>query len=232
MWIALALTVVALASALAGVLLEWSSEFSSHLSAAGGGLLFGIALFWLLPEMAEPYGWGLACSSALVAFAAIALFDRVLVHAGRSPRQGVVAPVLIATALHSFVDGWSVRMFSGQQVANVAVPLGLALHKVPEGLAIGWLSRRSMRSVARAAAASLAVEALTFVGAVVQPRANSQAMADFGASWETVVLAIIAGTFCYLGVHAILPDRRKLGVVAVFFLTLGTVGITAVVGRR
>jgi len=227
MGVALVLTLLALASVAAGVLLGQSTEFSSHLSAAGGGLLFGIALFWLAPEIAENSNWSIAVVLAGAACGIIALLDRLLIHAGHSPRQGVVGPVLIATAVHSLLDGWSVRAFSGQRLTAVAVPLGLALHKVPEGLAVGWLSRRAMSSISKAIIASMAVEAVTIVGAAIEPSANSEGMLNFGASWATLVLAIIAGSFLYLGFHAVLPARRRIGVVAVFFVTLFAVAGTS-----
>lgn len=229
MAVAWALTLLAFAGIAAGLFLEHFVAVSDHLSAVGGGLLFGIALFWVLPEIAESSGWMAATAFTLAACCALAGLDRLLIHTGHSPRRGVVGPLLGATAIHSFLDGWSLRALAIQPVANVAVPLGLGLHKIPEGLALGWILRRSFPSKWRAAAVAATVELLTVVGAFVEPRANHSAAAAFGAWWSAVVLAIIAGSFLFLGVHALLPARKRISLVAVFLGTLIVVGGIALV---
>ncbi len=54
------LTLLALAGVVTGVLMGQARKLSTYLGAAGGGLLFGIALFWLLPEIAQNSGWAIA----------------------------------------------------------------------------------------------------------------------------------------------------------------------------
>lgn len=219
------LTLLALAGVVFGVWMGQARALSSHLGAAGGGLLFGIALFWLIPEIAETSGWVRACALVLVACGAMLLLDRYLAHTGHSPRHGIIGPLLAAAAVHSFLDGWSVRAFSGQPVANLAVPLGLAMHKIPEGLALGWITHKSLGSASKAMTASAAVEAVTVIGAFVEPRANQSGIAEFGAWWTAMVLAIIAGGFLFLGLHALWPGWKRPGVLVVFLATLGLVGI-------
>jgi zinc and cadmium transporter len=231
MAVAWALTLLAFAGIGAGLFLNHFVTLSDHLSAIGGGVLFGIALFWILPEIAESSGWVAAAVGAIAACGALAGLDRLLIHSGHSPRHGVVGPLLLATAVHSFLDGWSVRAFAIQPVANVAVPLGLALHKVPEGLALGWIVRRSFASTWRAAATAAGVELLTAAGAFIEPRANQSGAAAFGAWWSALVLAIIAGSFLFLGVHALAPARKRAGVVAVFVATLTVIGGIAFLRR-
>jgi zinc and cadmium transporter len=223
------LTLLALAGIAAGLFVGQAATVSDHLAAAAGGLLFGISLFWVIPEIAESCGWTLALVLSLASCCALFGLDRLLIHTGHSPRQGVIGPLLAATAVHSFLDGWSVRALSIQPVTDIAVPVGLALHKIPEGLALGWIARRSFSSVWRAAVAAGAVEVVTLVGALIQPRANQSAIAAFGASWNAVILAIIAGGFLFLGVHALLPARTRTGVVPVFLATLVAVGAIALV---
>ncbi|MBV9157219.1 MAG: hypothetical protein JO097_13230, partial [Acidobacteriaceae bacterium] len=145
------------------------------------------------------------------------------------PGHAVIGPLLAATAAHSFLDGWSVRLFTGQPVASIAVPLGLGLHKIPEGLAVGWIARKSMASPWKAAAAGLAVEAMTLVGAWAEPKVDASGAARFGALWSAAVLAIIAGSFLFLGLHAVLPVRRRAGVIAVF---VGAMVVVAIVRGR
>ncbi len=229
MAVASLLTLLALAGVAIGLAAGQSRTLSSHVAAAGGGLLFGIAIFWLLPEIAESLGWIRAVSLAAVALCGLVLIDRVLLHRHDSPGHGVIGPLLAATAAHSFLDGWSVRVFSGQPLANIAVPLGLGLHKIPEGVAVGWIARRSFPSTWKAACAGVAVEAMTLVGAWAEPRVDASGAARFGAWWTATVLAIIAGSFLFLGVHAVLPARRRVGVIAVF---VGTVVAVAIMRGR
>jgi zinc transporter ZupT len=225
MAVAWLLTVLAWAGIAAGIYLSEPRRLSAHLAAAGGGLLFGISLFWVVPDISEMSGTGPAVGLAFGACGLLAVLDRLLLHSGHSPRHGILAPLFAATAIHSFVDGWSLRALATQPLANIAVPLGLALHKVPEGLALGWVTRRSMKRSWDAMASCAGIEALTVIGAAVEPRANESGSAAFGPWWTVSVLAIIAGTFLFLGLHAVLPNWKKGGVVTVFLGTLFVVGI-------
>lgn len=229
MAVAWVLTLLAFAGIAAGLFLDHFLTVSDHLSAVGGGVLFGIALFGVIPEIAKSSGWLAAFVLAIAACGGLAGLDRLLIHTGHSPRHGVVGPLLAATAVHSFLDGWSVRAFAVQPVADVAVPLGLALHKIPEGLALGWIVRRSFSSRWKAAGAAASVELLTAAGAFIEPRANQSGAAAFGAWWSAVVLAIIAGSFLFLAVHALVAARKRAGVVAVFVATLAAVGGLALI---
>jgi zinc transporter ZupT len=231
MAVAWALTLLAFAGIAGGFFLDHFLGLSDHLAAIGGGLLFGIALFWVLPEIAEGAGWLAAFLLAVAACGVLAGIDRLLTHTGHSPRHGVVGPLLAATAVHSFLDGWSVRAFTVQPLANVAVPLGLAFHKIPEGLALGWIVRRSIAGTWKAVAAAAGAELLTVAGAFVEPRAYESGTAAFGGWWSAGVLSIIAGSFLFLGIHALAPGRKRASVVAVFLGTLAVVGGLAMVRR-
>lgn len=226
-----ALTLLAIAGVVAGVLLGQSRFWTSQLGAAGGGLLFGIALFWVLPEIADTAGWvrGAALTVAGVLF--IGGIDRLLMHSGHSPRSGAIGPLLTATAIHCFLDGWSVRALGGMPMTDVAVAAGLALHKLPEGFALGWVMRRAFASGSRALLLGAAVEGLTALAAYVEPKVNHTGVAAFGPWWTASVLAIIAGSFLYLGFHVVVPERHKRGVVPLFACTLAVMAGIAWVKR-
>lgn len=232
MAIAFVLTFLAFAGIAAGVFLGQSRAPSAHIAAAGGGLLSGIALFWLLPEMAATSGW--IAAVLLIAFGCALLWvlDHTLIHGAHSHHDGVAGPLLAAAAVHSFLDGWSVRVFSAEALTRVAVPLGLALHKIPEGLALGLLTRKSISPAWKALVLAGSVEALTLVGAWVEPRANQSGTALFGVWWTEIVLGIVAGTFLYLGLHTAVPARQKQGVMPIFLLTVAIVGIAALLHKR
>jgi hypothetical protein len=231
MVIAALLTLLASTGVAIGVLLGRSRILSAHLGAAGSGLLCGIALFWLLPETAQISGWATALALTAGCGAGLALLDHFLIDEGWAKHENIIKPLLIATAIHSFLDGWSVRATAANALTAVAVPIGLALHKIPEGIALGWVARRGLGSTQNALAAGLAVEFLTLVGALLEPRADQTGIENFGLWWIASVLAVIGGSFLFLGFHTVIPERRKLGVMAIFFTTLGLVGGAAAFRR-
>jgi zinc transporter ZupT len=221
MWMAWLLTLLALMGAWAGASFgHKTNQFSEHLAAAGGGLLFGIALFWLVPEIGETAGLRDAILLTLGVAFVFALLDFILTHAGHSVRHGAVWPLLLATAIHSLLDGWSIRQFSVQPLTNIAVVVGLALHKIPEGAALGWITRRSLHTTRRALAASAGAELFTLAGAFAEPSLNASGAGRFGMWWSPAVLAVIAGGFLFLGFHSILPLWKRRDLMAIFFTTL------------
>lgn len=218
-------TLLALIGVWAGVFLgRDTARLSEHLAAAGGGLLSGIALFWLVPEIGQTSGRGAAIFATLGIAAALTVLDRILTHTGHSARHGVVWPLLAATAIHSVLDGWSIRLLGVQPLDNIAVALGLALHKIPEGAAVGWVAHRAMGSSRRAFFASGTAELFTLAGAFAEPALNASGSARFGVWWTTGVLSIIAGAFLFLSIHAIAPAWKRRDVMAVFLATLLLVG--------
>jgi hypothetical protein len=220
MALAWSLTLVAITGVIGGVMLGQSRWVSSQVAAAGGGLLFGIALFWLMPEIAAASGWMVAVLSTLAACAIIAGADALLMHAGHSPRTGAIAPLLVATGVHCFLDGWSVRALGGRPMTDIAVAVGLALHKAPEGVALGWAVRRTMKWPAKAFLAGSAIEFITALAAYIEPRVNASGMSTVGHWWEPGVLAVISGSFLFLGFHVVVPERKKRGIIPMFVVTL------------
>jgi zinc and cadmium transporter len=218
------LTVLALLGVFAGSILGQSRALSVHLAAAGGGLLFGIAMFWLLPEIAETMGWWLGAGVAAIAAGLLLGLDWFLDRIGHSPRHGVLGPLMAATAVHSFLDGWSVSALGIRPMASVTVTLGLALHKVPEGLALGWINRKTTGSAARAIVISSAVEMVTLAGAFVEPKADRSGEAAFGPMWTAAVLAVVGGSFLFLASHTVWPERKKAGVLPIFAAGFALIG--------
>ena len=225
-----------------GVLLGRTRGLPPRIAAAGGGLLFGISLFWMLPEMVQHSGWLAGLIALSLGIAVLWCIDHFLypicpscshdhdhAHCAAPPLHGFAAPLLIATGIHSLVDGWSIQMLAQDGIAGVAAPLGLALHKIPEGLALGLITRESMNSTWRAFFVCAAAECLTLVGAWIEPAADSEGALRFGPLWVTAVLAVIAGSFIFLGFHTVHGSRRKSGVISTFVLTLLAVGCLAIV---
>jgi hypothetical protein len=203
---AVLLTGLALVGVVGGVLFH--RGISNWLAAIGGLLLFVVAFVWVVPEIAQAWGWPLAILCVSVAAVLLALADAALIRLGHSPRHGVMTPLLIATAIHSLLDGWSIRELAAHPVPVALVPIGLGLHKVPEGFALGWVLRRSMSTHARAISFGISAEMFTLLGAFLQPVADRSGLEKFGPAWTPAVLCVIAGAFVFLGCHAVLPYFR------------------------
>jgi len=197
------LTCLAVLGVGGGVLMHRS--LSKLVAAAGGVLLFAVAFIWIVPEIAQEWGWPKTILFVTVAAVLLALADWTLIQLGHSPRHGVLAPLLVATAIHSLLDGWSIRALAGQPVPLALVPLGLGLHKIPEGFALGWVLRRSVASHAKAIWLGAMAEMFTLVGAILQPETDRMGVQRFGDTWTPAVLCLIAGAFVFLGCHALLP---------------------------
>jgi zinc transporter ZupT len=225
------LTLVAFCGVFTGVAAGRARTWSGYLSGAGGGLLFGISVFWVMPEIAAAMGWLLTILAVAIAATGLGRLHQWLENEQGQPGLGLLGPLLGATAIHSFLDGWSVRALGTGKVADVAVSLGLGLHKFPEGLALGWITRRLSVSVKPAIAACLGVELLTVLGAAMEPRVIESGRATFGLWWVAVVLAIISGSFLFLGFEAILPFRRRLDVIVVFLGCAAVVGGAGLLNR-
>lgn len=199
---------------------------SSALAAFGGGLLVGIAVFWLAPEAVAALGMPTAIAGLLSVAAALFASDHLLGHSNTKSHR-ILLPLLAASAVHSFIDGWSVRALSMQPVAGIAVPLGVALHKIPEGAALGWLARRILAKTHLAIAAACAVESTTLLGAFVEPVADRSGYAAFGPLWTAAVVTALAGSFVFFGLHAIVPERRNRIAITLFLATFSAAGVLA-----
>ncbi len=235
--LALLLTLLAVSGIFAGLFLGQSRSLSPELVAGGGGLLCGISMFWIFPEMIESSGLlfaGLLLMGGVATLWAIDHFVFAICptcshnhdhdhDCHRPPLHGFAYPLLIFTALHSLLDGWSIRLLAGAGVISWALVVGLALHKIPEGLALGIITRKSIESTARAAAAAIGVECFTVVGAFIEPRINQAGTLRFGALWTTGVLGLIGGSFLFLGYHTV-HRRKDARVLTAFAVTILLVG--------
>jgi len=202
------------------------------------GLLLGVALFGLFPEMAGALGW---MASALLFAAGYGLLFTVNRYvypvcpscshdhdhnACTTVLHGFAAPLIAATSAHAFLDGWS--MASVQALAplgiRVTVPLAVAVHKLPEGVALGAILWASMQSRPAALAWSVVAESCTIVGGGV-----GLALAPrLGTEWVLYPLAIAGGCFFFLGVHAVHEEFKRRGAMPVFMPAItGAAGAAA-----
>lgn len=213
------ITVIAVLCALAGVWVSSSHLLARRLVPFGGGTLIGVTLFWVLPELANSLG-GLAAFVWLASGCALlTLIDRYVypVCPSCSPAHdhdhcstqlhGFATPLFLASSLHAALDGWTASAAQDDVVLSTAFITGIAVHKIPEGLALGVIARASLRSPRAAMLWCALAQSATLVGAAAE-----SALAPYlGSNVLHALLAISGGTFLYLGWHAVHGEFRRNG---------------------
>ena len=216
------LVLVTLAGVTAGIKLSALPSISKRILPFSGGVLVGIALFWILPEIAALSGWTGGLAGLTAGFSALWLIDRYVYpvcptcshnHHHETCRQslhGFAAPLLIAAGLHSFFDGWSlaVSQQKGFESLGFAFLAGIAVHKVPEGVALGAILLAATGSTGRTLVGAAAAQSLMVAGGTLGVLFGP----ELGVTWTLSFLAVAAGAFAYLGYHAIDSAYQERGV--------------------
>jgi len=209
----LLVTLVGVGGALLGLWLTDAHRRVRIFVPFSAGVLLGVALFSLLPAMVAQIG----LPQGLLLFAAGYLLlmgiDRFVYpvcpacahdHDHEScvtVLHGFAPPLAAATALHAFLDGWGMASADAAGTAGIrlAVPLAVALHKIPEGIALGGMLGAAVHSRLGAFGWAATAQSATLLGAALA----FQVAPQLGAAWIPYVLAPAAGCFFYLGFHAI-----------------------------
>lgn len=217
----MAATLIGWAGAVLGLWLTGMRRRARLVIPFSAGVLMGVAVFGLAPELASDLGWARVLALAGAGYALLLLIDRYVYpvcptcahdhdHAGcEAELHGFAGPLIAAAAVHSFLDGWSVgtAQLSLPLGLRIAVPLAVALHKVPEGIALGGILRASLGSAGAALGWCLAAEGVTLVGG-----AAGLALAPrLGTLWITYPLGFAAGWLFYLGWHAVHEEWKRRG---------------------
>ena len=187
------------------------------------GVLLGVVLFGLLPELVEEIGWPVTGIFFAGGYGLLFMINRHVapvcptcshdhdhLHCD-TVLHGFAAPLIGASMLHSFFDGWSIAtvQLASHQGIRLAVALAIALHKIPEGIALGAIVRASVISRSTALFWCVLVEGVTLIGGVlglaIAPR--------LGAAWITYPLGLAAGWLFYLGAHALHEEWKRRGAV-------------------
>lgn len=187
-------------SAWAGIALSARERSFRLLVPLSGAFLVAIAVFGLIPELAAQIGWVRDLGLVAAGFVSLAAMDRFVFSICPSDEHGgaqaFAASLLFATGIHAFVDGWG--MVAAQEAAprtGLAVAFAIFLHKIPEGLALGTILRRSFGDARRALLWCAVVEAATIPGGLVALWIGAQ-------NWTSYPLAVVSGALLFLGLHA------------------------------
>ena len=219
-------TAVGVCGAVIGIWLTEARARARVIVPLTAGMLLGVALFGLLPELLEEAGWAVCLALFAVGYAALAIPARFgysvcpsCSHdhdhiACSTELHGFATPLLAGAALHSFFDGWSVAAAQLAVPAGLrfAAPLAIALHKAPEGIALGGILCASMKSRGRALTFATLAEVTTIAGGAFGLWLAPQ----LGAKWIVYPLGVTAGWLCYLGYHAAHEEWKRRGAVRAF----------------
>jgi len=219
-------TAVGIGGAAVGVWLTGAHQRARVVVPFSAGILLAVALFGLAPELALQSGWGV--TAALFASGYLVLFainryaypvcptcahDHDHSHCS-TELHGFALPLVIAAAMHCVIDGWAIAatQSAGTVGLRVAVLLAVAVHKAPEGVALGGILRASLNSRWAALAWCAAAEAATLAGAA----AGFWMAPRLGSEWTAYPVGLTAGWLFYLGYHAVHQEWKRRGAVAAF----------------
>ncbi|MDE3167313.1 MAG: ZIP family metal transporter [Acidobacteriota bacterium] len=234
-------TAVGFAGAALGLWLTGLRQRARVVVPFSAGVLLGVAVFGLVPELSGEIGWPATLALFGGGYGALLLVNRYVYrvcptcshdhdhNSCSTELHGFAAPLIAAAALHSFVDGWSIAtvQLAVPLELRVAVPLAVSLHKIPEGLALGGILRASVRSRGAAAGWALVAEGATLLGGA----AGMWAGPHLGSEWITFPVGIAAGWLFYLGYHAVHEETKRRGVGAAGVAALAGIAGAAVILR-
>ena len=184
-----------------GVWLGSLPAIARRLTSLNGGLLIGIATFWILPDVAATSNWSAALAWLTGGFALLFLIDRYVQPVCATCAHAVTTVLLLAAAAHCFLDGWLIQasLVEGQRQMSAGVIAGIILHKIPEGLALGVMLRAALKSDTKAILASGGFQLVTWLGIV----AAGYASPFIAPGLVQGLLALTGGGFLFLGYHAV-----------------------------
>jgi zinc transporter ZupT len=234
-------TLVGVCGAALGLWLTGARRRARVVVPLSAGVLLGVALFGLLPEMVTEQGWPISLVLFAAGYVLLLLVNKFAYpvcptcshdhdhQACESELHGFAGPLMAAAALHSFLDGWSVAtvQLTAPLGLRIAVPLAVALHKLPEGIALGGILRASVRSRSSAMWFCILAEGTTLVGGALGLAMGPH----LGTRWITYPLGLTAGWILYLAYHAIHEEWRRRGAGAAFVSALTGMTCAAVIQR-
>jgi zinc transporter ZupT len=234
-------TFVGVLGAVLGIWMTGLRERARTVVPFSAGILLGVALFGLVPELASEMGWTTTVLLFAVGYGVLLAVNRFVYpvcptcshdhdhNACSTELHGFAAPLIAAATVHSFLDGWNVATV---QLAvplglRVAVPLAVALHKLPEGIALGGILCAAVKSRKAAMGWAVLAEGSTLAGGALGLMMGPR----LGSEWITYPMGIAAGWLSYLGYHAVHEEWKRRGARPAFASAAAGVAGAAVIQR-
>ena len=219
------------------------ADLQRHAQPWIGGLLVGIVVFWILPEMAGEQGWIVAVFGVLASVLCLGAIDRYVfpicpfcaagthsrgsaAQVGRHPVSAFGWPLLVVGCVHSFVDGWTIALsqVAATSHASLALSWGVFAHKVPESVAIGFLAVRLTSSRRAAIMIVFLVQTAMLGGAILS-------LSTGGLDNKLSLLGVPAcACLLFFGLLALQAESRlygRLRAIRVASLAMAFCGMTA-----
>ncbi len=196
--IAIGIWCLTTAIALASFLTAGQHSIQRRILPWSGGILVGIAAFWVLPAIAEEQGWPVSLAGVLGVLLLLGVVDRYVyplcpfcaagVHthgAHESEHQhshaiSLAWPLLAVGCLHSFFDGWTIGLGRFGDAAE-ALSWAATIHKIPESMAVGFLALRLSHSRKAALGAVALVQAAMAAGLLLASEPIDSRWVNWGA---------------------------------------------------
>jgi zinc transporter ZupT len=223
--ILLALFCTDIAGAAAGMYATRSRTISDKFKAISAGIMVGVALFWIFPDLMQKSG---AVHAALIVAVGLALLcgiDRFVypvcpccthhhVGSGIGNRRashaasGALIPLVLAICVHNLFDGWMAAT-AGRAAASTASGLGFGLiaHKIPEAFVFG-LMLRSAATRMKVAALSIVLTSFAILAGGMMHRSVWTISYSTGLAAS---LALACSSFLFVGGHIFLTRQRSGG---------------------
>ena len=195
-------------------------------------------MFWIMPEIAERFGWIRGPGWLLAGFALLWAVNRWIYpvcptcahshdHDACSTRlHGFAAPLITAAALHSLLDGLGIAVSQNPISGDLgrAVFWGIVLHKVPEGLALGVILRASLKTWKGAMAGCLLTQIPMLAGGMLETLADP----FLNVKWVVILLAMAGGSFLFLGTHTIHIEWKRKSAMPAFTAAIAGAAVAAI----
>jgi len=221
------LIAVDLAGMLLGIYAMRSRSVSGRFTTISAGVMLGVALFWIFPDMREQSGIVHAALAVGVAVAALYTIDRFVYpvcpccsHGGRHDRlfgrhrthrhdsHGTLIPLVVAICVHNLFDGWTAAVAGyGGGSWGSGIALGLFAHKIPEAVVFGLM----LRAATDRAWGALLCAGLTSVAIFVGGAAHTSLLTLSETAVIATSLAVACGSFLFAGAHIFLRQQKHAG---------------------
>lgn len=198
----------AVGTALGGVLALLIGKRASEprpFLAFAGGMMIAVVFFDMLLESAELGGLYYMCGGAAAGGIFFALAEPIFSHDTQPTLYSTGILVLVGIALHNLPEGLAVgsSLVESRQIA-ISLSLLMLVHNIPEGVAVCLPLRLSGVSVARVIVLSLLTGLPTALGALV-----GTAIGSISREMISVCIAFAGGAMLYISLKELIPAAGK-----------------------